>query len=101
MKELLNYLENGETLLFVALSAVIITLISHFVFKKYRFVKYVPGLIYMALGVYNLLMVFDDLVSANSMDNILLFLILFASGIIGLFFALIIGIYNKPRRAKK
>lgn len=101
MRELLNYLENGETLLFVSLSAVVVTMVAHLIFKKYRFIKYIPGLIYMALGIYNLLLVYDDIVSANSMDNILLFLMLFVSGIIGLFFALILGIYNKPRREKK
>lgn len=101
MEELLNYLENGETLVFVTISAVVITLVTHLIFKKYRFVKYIPGLIYMALGLFNLLIVLDDLTSSNSMDKILLFLILFTSGAIGIFFALIIGIYNKPRKVKK
>lgn len=101
MIELMKHLENGKTLGYVTLAAVIFTIITHLMFKKHRYVKYFPGLIITAIGVYSLYKVSDNLTANASVSGMLMFLMGFLGGIIALFTALIIGIYEKPRRIKK
>lgn len=101
LEELKSYLENARILIIVSLAAVIITAVTNFIFRKYRVVKYLPGLIFIILGFFNLMQIGSDFTSAESLDSFLLFLVLFIGGLIGLFTALIIGIYNKPKKIKK
>jgi len=101
MEELILHLDNGKTFAYVSLAAVVITFITHLVFKKYRFVKYIPGLALIGIGLYSLYKVSNELTNTSSINNLLLFLMCFAGGIIALFVGLIIGIYDKPRRIRK
>ena len=101
MIEFMKHLENGKTLGYVTLAAVIITIATHLMFRKHRYVKYFPGLIITAIGVYSLYKVSDNLTANASVSGMLMFLMGFLGGIIALFTALIIGIYEKPRRIKK
>lgn len=100
MAELKLHLDNGKLLIYISLITMLATLITHLIFKKYRFMKYIPGFILLFIGIYNLYMVSGELTSSESIKNILMFVIGFIAGFIGLFSGLIIGIYNKPRKIK-
>lgn len=100
-EELTPHMNNTKTLVYVSLAAIALTLIMHLIFSKYRFVKYIPGLMFMLVGLYTFYQVIDKLTYGESLSSILLFIILFIGGVIGVFFALIIGIYTKPKKFKK
>jgi len=101
MGELILHLDNGKTFIYISLAVVIITFITHLVFKKYRYMKYIPGIALIGVGLYSLYQVSNELTDTSSISNLLLFLICFAGGIIALFVGLIIGIYDKPRKIRK
>ena len=101
MEELVNHLDNAKTLFYVSLAAVVVTLITHLIFKRYKYVKYLPGVAFIGFGFFSLYQVGNQLTESQSISNILLFLICVVGGFTGLLFALIIGIYNKPRRKRK
>lgn len=101
MNELLQHLEYGKILLYFSIAAIILTIITHFLLKRFRFVKYFPGLIFMFIGLYYLYKVGNDFTSSDSLNNILFFMLSFGAGIIGLLSALIIGIFNKEKKVRK
>lgn len=101
MEDLLKHLENWEIILYVSLACIGLTIIADILFKKYRYVKYIPGLIFIIIGVFNIYLVLDALTETQSIKNISLFILLVAGGIIGLLTALIIGIYKKPIKVKQ
>jgi hypothetical protein len=101
MEELIRYLDNTKALVYVSIASVGLTFITHFIFKKYRFVKYIPGIGIIGFGLYSLYQVMNLLTESKSIENLLLFLLCVVGGFVGLLFALIIGIYNKPKRKKK
>lgn len=100
MEELLKHLDNGKALGFVSLAAIIITIIAHLFFKKYRYIKYLPGIIITGIGLYSLYKVMNDLTANKSINSLLMFLMGFLGGFVALSTALIIGIYEKPRKVK-
>ena len=100
MAELKLHLDNGKLLIYISLLTMLATIITQIIFRKYRVMKYVPGLILLIVGAYNLYMVSDTLTSSESIKNILMFMVGLVAGFVGLFTGLIIGIYNKPRKIK-
>ena len=101
MEELMLHLKNAKILAYVSLVAIVITFATYFIFSKHRFVKYIPGFILIIISLYNIYQASSDFTSPDSLNLILIFLICFLGGIIGLFSGLIIGIYNKPKRVRK
>jgi predicted neutral ceramidase superfamily lipid hydrolase len=101
MDELLKHLDNWEVVLYISLACIVLTVVVNLIFGKYRFVKYIPGMIFIFVGLFNFFSVLDSLTEAESINNLSLFILLVVGGIIGLLSALIIGIYNKPIKKKK
>ena len=96
LKELTDYMDYTKPMIYVALGAIIVTLVTHLIFRKYRAVKYLPGLIIIMAGFYNLYNVMDKLTASSSINDLTMFLILTVAGFISLFSALILTIYDKP-----
>lgn len=101
MGELMEYTGNTKIMIYVTLSSIIFTIIFYLIFKEYRFVKYLPGLVIVLGAIYNLIIIFDSITEKSSINNLEIFLILAVAGFSSLFFALIIGIYTKPRKIKR
>ncbi|WFA09420.1 cytochrome C biosynthesis protein [Tissierella sp. Yu-01] len=101
MDDLLKHLDNWEIILYVSLACIGLTILAGLVFKKHRYVKYIPGLLFIVIGIFNLYTVLGALTETQSINNISLFILLVAGGVIGLLMALIIGIYRKPTRVKQ
>lgn len=79
---------------YAIIAAIIITFVVNFTAKKLKFAKYLPGLVFIFIGMFSLFSVINKLFEATSLDNLLIFLIGVSSGLIALLFALIIGIIN-------
>ena len=101
MKELFRHLEYGKILIYFSLAAIILTYLTHLIFKKHKFVKYIPGLIFMFVGLYFLYDAGTDFTTSDSLNGILFFMVGFIAGIIGMLSALIIGVFNKESKEKR
>lgn len=101
LAELGDYFSDSNLLIYVSLAVMAITLITHLIFKKVRPIKYLPGLIVLIIGIFNFYEVMHNITAESSLPNLLLFIVGVVSGLIGVFFALIIGILVKPVRIPK
>ena len=102
MGEFLEHLEYTKLFGYVSLASIIITYITHRMFlETNRGIKYLPGILIIGIGVYNLYTVGNDLTRAAGISNLVLFVIGVGTGFIGLLFGLILGIYNKEKKSKK
>ncbi|EFI42215.1 MULTISPECIES: hypothetical protein [Peptoniphilus] len=78
--------------IYVIIAAIIVTFVVNFVTKSLRFVKYLPGIFLICIGMFSLFSVVNDLFNPENLDNIVIFVISSAAGIISFLFALILGI---------
>lgn len=102
LEELLSYASDSLIILYMVLAVIILTIITHFIFRKRnRLIKYLPGIFVLLYGIFNLYTVLDSLVEHESLDVLMSFVIYGVSGSVGIFSALILGIYEKPRKTKK
>ena len=102
MGEFLEHLEYTKIFIYMSLASIIITYVTHRVFMKTnRGIKYLPGMFLVAIGVYNIYTVGNDLTRAAGISNLVLFMIGVGTGFIGLLFGLILGVYNKEKKVKK
>ena len=88
-------------IIYVTAAVIGITLLTHLIFRKIRIMKYLPGLIVLGIGLFNIYSIKDNLTADESLVNLLLFIIGTVAGLVGMLFALIIGIYSKPVKRKK
>ncbi|WP_422485286.1 hypothetical protein [Gudongella sp. DL1XJH-153] len=101
LAELAGYYDDSRMIIYITLAVIAITLLTHLIFKKVKIMKYLPGLIVLGIGLFNLYSVKDNLTSDESLINLLLFIIGTVAGLVGMLFALIVGIYSKPVKKKK
>lgn len=102
LKELLEYASDSMIIFYASLAAILLTIIIHFLFRKYsRFPKYIPGLIMIVIGISSLFTVLDSIVEAESLDQLMNFIIFLVGGFVGVFSALILGVYDKPRKRRR
>ncbi|WBW49240.1 cytochrome C biosynthesis protein [Peptoniphilus equinus] len=81
--------------LFAILIAIIVTLILATISKQLKFVKYIPGIVLIFIGVFVLFSVIGDLFNPAHVNSIAIFMIGCASGVVSLLVALIVGIIQK------
>ncbi|MDY0235147.1 MAG: hypothetical protein RBR71_03930 [Gudongella sp.] len=96
LDELGGYFSDSNLLIYVSMAVMAITLITHLIFRKIRPIKYLPGLIVLLIGIFNFYEVMYNITAESSLPNLLLFIVGVVSGLMGMFFALIIGIIVKP-----
>ena len=101
MEELTQHLEYTKLLAYISLGIMVIIYIVQRFFRKYKWAKYLPGLILILFGFYSLLTIEKDSFQSEGIGNLVSFLVSTGSGVIGLFFALILGVYNKEKKTKK
>ncbi|MBP2024972.1 cytochrome C biosynthesis protein [Peptoniphilus stercorisuis] len=80
--------------IYVIIAAIVITFVVNFAAKKLKFIKYLPGITLVFIGMFSLFSVINKLFDPSSLDNLIVFVICVAAGIISLLFALIIGILS-------
>lgn len=104
LEKLAVHLEFGKILVIIALVSILLTCFMYFIVRKhpkYKMVKYIPGFIFTAVGVYNLLNIGINLPDINEFQMVLATVIFIIAGLVGLFTGLIIGIIKKEKKVKK
>lgn len=99
--ELAEYFDNASLMVGVTVGVMALTLVTYFLFKKIRILKYLPGFIVLFIGLYNLNSVLDVLTAESSLPVLLLAVIGVVAGLVGMLFALAIGIFAKPEKKRK
>lgn len=97
MGEFIVHLEFAKILGIAAIIAIIFTLIMYLVFRNNRVVKYIPGLIFIVIGLYNLFYLGKESSTVEGVNRVLIILVAMVAGFIGLSTGLIIGIFKKGR----
>lgn len=97
MEELIVHLEFAKILALLSLGTVIITIIAFLLAKENRIIKYIPGILLIIFGLYNLIYLGEDLLSSTEFNRLYMVVIGMICGIIGLFTGLIIGVITKTK----
>ncbi|MDO5690001.1 MAG: hypothetical protein Q4G61_07115 [Tissierellia bacterium] len=84
-----------------ALLAVVATYLIYWATNRNRYIKYIPGVVLVFIGLYSLSEGLPRITSAEGVDLINRFGIFFVSGFVALCFALILGVRSKYQRMKK
>jgi len=96
--DLIVHLEFAKILGLVAVISILLTSIVYIIFRKqpkYRLLKYIPGLIFILIGIYNIVNLGIELPGVNEFDKVLIIVISIVGGCISLFTGLIIGVIMK------
>lgn len=107
MNKIMEMVMENSTYLLLTLGAILIgvvlTFIVNFAARDLKFIKYLPGLALVFIGIISLFMVINKLFDPGSLDNLIIFVTGVSSGLVSLIFALIIGIAssNKNRYKRK
>lgn len=80
---------------------IVITFIVNFAARDLKFVKYLPGLTLVFIGIISLFMVINRLFNPESLNNLIIFVMGVSSGLVSLIFALIIGIASSDKNRYK
>lgn len=99
--ELAEYFDNASLMVWVTAGVMALTLVTYLLFKKIRILKYLPGFIVLLIGLYNLNSVLDVLTAESSLPVLLLAVIGVVAGLVGMLFALVIGIVAKPVKKRR
>ncbi|MDD7363757.1 MAG: cytochrome C biosynthesis protein [Peptoniphilus sp.] len=84
-------------LVLAVIAALIVTFVMNIVGKRKKFLRYIPGLALVFIGMFSLIIVLNRLFDRSNLMNIYVALVCVTAGFCSLLFALCIGIYNKDR----
>ena len=101
LEEIIGYMEYVKLLTWVFLGAIVVTYLFHRLIKGQRWIKYMPGLALLIYGLFSLTQI--DISSNNFLEgnSLVGFITGIAGGLATLLFALILGVFNKPKKVKK
>ena len=97
MQEFIMHLDYGKKLGGFSIAIILITVVTYLIFKKNRFIKYLPGLVLFIIGLYNLFFLEKDSYSINELNRISIAAMACITGVVGLSTGLIIGVWKKGR----
>ena len=97
MEMLIEHMEFAKILGFAVVGVILFTVIIHFVFKKNRVIRYIPGLIFIIIGLYNLFYVGNESSTIDDLNKLLIVIISMISGFVGISTGLIIGVFRKGK----
>ena len=97
MEELAIHLGYAKILGGVSLISIFLTTVIYLVFKGNRYMKYLPGIILLIIGLYNLYSLVTSSDYSDGVTRLLMATMGIVTGIVGLSTGLIIGVYIKGR----
>ncbi len=83
--------------IYIMIGAIALTFIINFISGRLSFLKYIPGLILILVGIFSLFSVINALFDPKSLDNIIIFVIAVGSGLVSVTFAAILGTFKIRR----
>lgn len=104
MDKLIVHLEFGKILTIISLVSILLTSLMYFIFKKdakYDSVRYIPGFMFILVGIYNLFRLGIKIPDPNEFNRVLITVIFMTAGFVGILTGLIIGIITKGKKTKK
>lgn len=101
LREMLSYMGYGKSLTYISIAAMVVTYICHKIFKKQRWVKYLPGFIMVVFGLYSLTKVDVSVTNFLKDNSLTSFITGIAGGLSTLLFGLILGVFNKQKKVGK
>lgn len=97
MKDLLSHLEYSKLFMLISVGMAALTYLTHIIFKNRKVIKFIPGIISLAIGIYAILTIDGKIIFLDDTNKFTIFVIATAVGFIGIGVALIIGIFNKGK----
>lgn len=94
----LDYQSRTTIIPLSAFLAIVGTGLIFWISNKNKYIKYVPGLILVFIGIYNLVEGFPRMTDDEGLNMVLRFGIFFVAGFVSLCFALILGIIEKSKQ---
>lgn len=101
MDELRVHLEFAKILALVVVISILLTIIVYFIFRKnikYRLARYIPGLLLLLIGLYNIMNLGIELPAITEFNKVLIIVISMIGSFISFSTGLIIGIVNKQKK---
>ncbi len=97
MKEMLDHLEYTKLFLIISLGMIALTYLAHIISWNKRIVKYIPGLVSIAIGLYGFLTINSKIIFLDDINKLTIFFLGISVGLVGMLVAFILGIYNKDK----
>jgi hypothetical protein len=97
MERFTEHMEFAKILGIVVVGVIVFTVITHFIFKKSRVIRYIPGLICLLIGLYNLFYMGEEVSTLDGVNRLLIITISMISGFVGISTGLIIGVFRKGK----
>lgn len=95
------YNEYTPIVFYVMIGMMVITFVVHFFTGSIKFAKYIPGLVALVFGLITLASTFSTLFEKETLNTLIASMLGIGGGIIGLCFALILGVVAKKKKYKK
>ena len=90
MNKIIELIGENSTYMLLTLGAIligiVITFIVNFAARDLKFIKYLPGLALVFVGIISLFMVINKLFDTTSLDNLIIFVVGVSSGLVSLIF---------------
>lgn len=96
-----TYDEYIPMVLYASVGILIITFVVNLLTGSIKFAKYIPGLVALGMGLVILIANSTKLMEKSTLQNLVLSMTGIGSGIIGLCFAMILGIVSKKLKTTK
>lgn len=96
-----TYNEYTPIVFYVMIGIVVITFVVHFFTGSIKFAKYIPGLVALVFGLITLASSFPTLFEKETLNTLIAAMLGIGGGIIGLCFALVLGVISKKKKYHK
>ncbi len=98
LEELVIQSDYLQTSAYAIIGMLVVVLIVHLATRRLRFFKYIPGIAAVVLGTSYILGNYNEFYEVENIDRLMYNFIVIGAGIIGIFFALILGIIAKETK---
>ena len=101
MSEFAVHLEFAKILGLVSFIGALLTAIVYYIFKdreEYRLLKYIPGLLFILIGIVNLAIMGISIPGIDDFNKVLLIVMSMVGGFVAWLTGLIIGVVTKVKR---
>lgn len=104
MSEFAVHLEFAKILALVSFIGIFLTGIVYYIFKdkeEYRLLKYIPGLIFILIGLINLAIIGISIPGVDEFNKVLIIVMSMVGGFVAWLTGLIIGVITKTKKTEE
>ncbi len=93
-----TYKANSSALVLMVLAVMIVTILVYVKVRKIAFASYIPGAVFLLIGLFNLIPGFTKLTTPEGLSGLMNFVVFFVSGFVGIMISVIC--HQFPIKAK-